>query len=113
MRGSEVSFEFVGRRSALAEIERYLSAARGGTPQLAVLEGATGSGKTKLLQQLADRHARSTVWRARGTKWESPCDFAVLEQLLRTPLATEDPGTIAATVLDRVARRTPDDSTVL
>jgi DNA-binding CsgD family transcriptional regulator len=113
MKGFEVSCEFVGRRSTLAEIERCLSAARAGTPQLAVVEGSTGSGKTTLLQQLADTHARWTVWRARGTKWESARDFGVLEQLLRTPIAIDAAGTIATTVLEHVARRTPADSTVL
>ncbi len=55
MRGVVNDEPFVGRRAELARYEAALATAAGGTPQLLVLGGDAGVGKSRLLRRLADR----------------------------------------------------------
>src|SRR5919108_841241 len=53
---------FVGRREQLAVLEDAVQRADGGEPQLVVVGGDAGMGKTRLLGQLADRVAETDAW---------------------------------------------------
>jgi len=53
---------FVGRDSELAAIEDQLERARQGTGRLVLVEGQSGGGKTKLLEELAQRSAERGIW---------------------------------------------------
>jgi two-component system sensor kinase len=53
---------FVGRDAELAAIEGQLERARQGTDRLVLVEGQSGGGKTKLLEELAQRSAERGIW---------------------------------------------------
>jgi PAS domain S-box-containing protein len=57
---------FVGREAELAAIEAQLERARAGRGGLVLVEGESGGGKTKLLEELAQRSAEHGVWVLRG-----------------------------------------------
>ena len=57
---------FVGRDEELAAIAAELDAAREGRGGLVLIEGESGGGKTKLLEELAQRSAEHGVWVLRG-----------------------------------------------
>ena len=57
---------FVGREAELAAIEVQLDEARHGRGRLVLLEGESGGGKTKLLEELAQRSAERGIWVLRG-----------------------------------------------
>ena len=57
---------FVGREAELAAIEVQLDEARHGRGRLVLLEGESGGGKTKLLEELAQRSAERGNWVLRG-----------------------------------------------
>ena len=57
---------FVGREAELAAIEVRLDEARHGRGRLVLLEGESGGGKTKLLEELAQRGAQRGIWVLRG-----------------------------------------------
>jgi DNA-binding NarL/FixJ family response regulator len=71
---------FVGRQTDLAFLWARLEAARGGSPQLVLLTGAAGIGKTALLAAFlasTDHH----VVRASGDNLEAGLAYGVIEQL--------------------------------
>ena len=57
---------FVGREAELAAIEAEVGRAREGRGGLVLVEGESGGGKTKLLEELAQRSAERGVWVLRG-----------------------------------------------
>ncbi|MBV9124793.1 MAG: AAA family ATPase, partial [Planctomycetes bacterium] len=57
---------FVGRKVELAALEAQVERACEGQGGLTLLESASGDGKTRLLDELAQRHARQGVWVLRG-----------------------------------------------
>ena len=57
---------FVGRDDELAAIEAELEQAREGRGGLVLVEGESGGGKTKLLEELTQRSAEHGVWVLRG-----------------------------------------------
>ncbi len=61
---------FVGREAELAEIEALLAAATAGHGGLVLLRGEPGVGKTRLLDELAERARRRGVAVAWGRCWE-------------------------------------------
>ena len=72
----------VGRDDELMVLERALGAAVEGQPQLVVVEGAAGIGKSALLRAFARSVAdRVTVLRASGDEGEQHLDFGLIEQL--------------------------------
>ncbi|HVL05787.1 MAG TPA: response regulator [Acidimicrobiales bacterium] len=57
---------FVGREAELAVIEVEVGRAREGRGGLVLVEGESGGGKTKLLEELAQRSAERGLWVLRG-----------------------------------------------
>jgi len=57
---------FVGREAELAAIQTELDQARNGRGALVLVEGESGGGKTKLLDELTQRTAEHGVWVLRG-----------------------------------------------
>ncbi len=57
---------FVGRHDELGAIEAELEEARAGRGGLVLVEGESGGGKTKLLEELVQRSAEHAVWALRG-----------------------------------------------
>jgi DNA-binding CsgD family transcriptional regulator len=81
------------RETELAQLRKLIKAARGGDGQLALVEGAAGIGKTRLLEEAAKiaRAAGSEVLRARGVEPEQEFAFGVVRQLFERTLATQSP----------------------
>lgn len=73
---------FVGRHAALLRLERALDRARAGEPQLVVVEGPAGIGKTALVNRFLTAAQVSRTLRASGDETESGLAFGVLDQLL-------------------------------
>ncbi|HET6861219.1 MAG TPA: AAA family ATPase, partial [Streptomyces sp.] len=73
---------FVGREGALAELAEALRAARAGRPQVVLVEGPAGIGKTALLRHFLAGADTSRVLYASGEEGESELAFGVLTQLL-------------------------------
>ncbi|MDQ3643633.1 MAG: DUF2791 family P-loop domain-containing protein, partial [Actinomycetota bacterium] len=85
---------FVGREAELAAIEVQLDEARQGRGRLVLLEGESGGGKTKLLEELAQRSAEQGIWVLRGQG---------VDQMAQRPLRMLDG------VVQEVVRRAAED----
>ena len=86
---------FVGREAELAAIEAELEQARRGRGDIVLVEGESGGGKTKLLEELAHRSAEHGVWVLRGQG---------VDQMAQRPLRVLDG------VVDGVVRRAAADA---
>jgi PAS domain S-box-containing protein len=86
---------FVGREAELAAIEAEIGRARVGHGGLVLVEGESGGGKTKLLEELAQRSAERGVWvlRGQGVDQMAPRPLRILDGVVEEVLqraATED-----------------------
>jgi DNA-binding NarL/FixJ family response regulator len=99
---------FVGRLTELARLRASLDEARAGRPQLVVLEGPGGIGKTTLLERFVAGENDLTVLRASGEQWEKALlPYGLLDQLVRvastegapSSSAAEDPITVGTRLL--------------
>ncbi len=89
MRGRLTSSHFVGRTSELTELERAAREAASGTPVLALLGGASGIGKTRLVGEFEQRLAGMLVLRGECLEQgEGELPYAPLLSALR-PLVRE------------------------
>src|SRR3954471_3281712 len=68
---------FVGRRPELEELRAALALARGGRPQVVLVEGAAGIGKTALVERFATEAEDVAVLRASGDRSETDLAFGV------------------------------------
>ena len=86
------------RERELAELERCLSLARAGRGALALVEGAAGIGKTRLLREAwrAAGVAGMRVLRGRGAELEREFPYGVVRQLIEPALATSERGELLA-----------------
>jgi DNA-binding CsgD family transcriptional regulator/tetratricopeptide (TPR) repeat protein len=74
--------QLVGREDELAALQRALLSASEGRPQLVLVEGAAGVGKSALLRAFGRSVGDGvTVLRASGDEAEQHLDFGVIEQL--------------------------------
>ena len=85
---------FVGRRAELGVLRACLADARAGRPRVALVQGASGIGKTALLDALLAEAARDpgvVVLRASGDSDERLIAYGLLGQLVRSagPVAAE------------------------
>ena len=73
---------FVGRASELAVLVAAAAAARRGQPQVVLIEGDAGGGKSSLLTRFASGLAGATVLRAGGDEAELLLPYGVVGQLV-------------------------------
>src|SRR5689334_6930217 len=75
---------FVGRAPELTRSRVALDEARAGHPQLVVVEGPGGIGKTTLLERFVAGENDLTVLRASGEQWEKALlPYGLLDQLVK------------------------------
>ena len=86
MGGIGTTGAFEGRERELAILDGLLEAAAAGEPQLAVVRGVSGIGKSALVEAFLAAHPRTSVLRASGAAWEREYDGGVLRQLLGAPV---------------------------
>jgi AAA ATPase domain len=79
--GTTRGFELRGRRREQETLEQVLRDARRGHSRTLVLRGEAGSGKTALLDHLAERASFARVLRAAGVESESELAYSALQQL--------------------------------
>lgn len=113
----EMDVPFVGRDGELTTLVDRLERARGGRPQVVVVEGDPGTGKTALLEAFLDRAPACTVLRAGGEQAEELISYGIVEQLVRDGFgpavelhpADEPPvaGTALVALLDRLGSTGP------
>ncbi|MEV6170993.1 AAA family ATPase [Streptomyces sp. NPDC051954] len=96
-RGNGASF--LGRTDELAELRRLYGEASAGRPQLVVVEGPAGIGKTALVRHFITGTAEGHVLAAAGEEHEADLPYGVLSQLLGRPVHT-DPLTAGAELLE-------------
>jgi DNA-binding CsgD family transcriptional regulator len=73
---------FVGRQAELALVTDGLAVARAGQPQIIVIEGEPGIGKTAFVRQCQDRAEGFTLLEASGEESETSLDFGVVSQFI-------------------------------
>lgn len=88
-RGMDVPF--VGRDGELTTLADHLARVCGGRPQVVVVEGDPGTGKTALLDAFLARAPACTVVRAGGEEAEELVSYGIVEQLVRA-VARVTPG---------------------
>lgn len=103
---------FVGRRAELDNLRAALDQARQGNPQIVVLQGPGGIGKTTLLDRFLNQESDLTVLRVSGEQWENLLPYGLLDQLARVAgnvglllpgadaSAAEQPITVGSRLLD-------------
>ena len=94
---------FVGRAGELAVLEAAAAAARRGQPQVVLVEGEGGAGKSSLLARFAAGLAGAAVLRAGGDEAELLLPYGVVGQLVVSARGADGrPGLLAAELSDRV-----------
>ncbi len=94
---------FVGRAGELAVLAAAAAAARRGQPQVVLIEGDAGGGKSSLLTRFASGLANATVLRAGGDEAELLLPYGVVGQLVASARGTgRPPGLLAAQLSDGV-----------
>ena len=103
---------FVGRTQELAFLRTRLGEARAGRPQLVLLEGPAGVGKSALLTCFA-RTLATPALTASGDEAETFLRFGILRQLLDSRVADwDDPFAAGADLLQLLDRRSGEHPTV-
>ena len=94
---------FVGRADELAVLEAAAEAARRGHPQVVLVEGDAGAGKSSLLARFASGLADAAVLRSGGDEAELLLPYGIVGQLTASARgAGGRPGLLAADLSDRV-----------
>ena len=94
---------FVGRAGELAVLEAAAAAARRGQPQVVLVEGEAGTGKSSLLAQFAAGLAGAEVLRASGDEAELLLPYGLVGQLTASARgAGGRPGLLASELSDGV-----------
>src|SRR3954454_20880707 len=74
---------FVGREKELNILRSTLDHVRAGHPQVVLIEGPAGIGKTALVDRFLDLETDVQVLRAGGERWEALVPYGVVDQLMR------------------------------
>jgi DNA-binding CsgD family transcriptional regulator len=94
---------FVGRAGELAVLEAAAAASRRGQPQVVLVEGEAGVGKSTLLARFASGLAGAAVLRASGDEAELLLPYGIVSQLTASARGTSAwPGLLAADLSDGV-----------
>jgi DNA-binding CsgD family transcriptional regulator len=100
---------FVGREHELAELEAGLESARSGVPQILLLEGRPGIGKTALLSAWIERITDARVCMVSANEFEVDLPFGVLTQLIASPSPTwRDPFAAGVDLLHFLGEQTTE-----
>jgi ATP/maltotriose-dependent transcriptional regulator MalT len=113
---------FVGRQAELRLLRRMLGEARAGRPQVVLIEGPGGIGKTALVDRFIRYESDVRLLRASGERWGALVAYGVVDQLLRvagvraTPvllareqaLPAEEPVSVGAGILELLGDRSED-----
>ncbi|MFF8847925.1 AAA family ATPase [Streptomyces sp. NPDC015127] len=79
----ELQRSLIGRAGEIAALARPISAARSGRPELILVEGPAGIGKTALVEHVLAHHATDAgVLRVAGVSWEPGLPLGIAEQLV-------------------------------
>ncbi|MEU6763823.1 AAA family ATPase [Streptomyces sp. NPDC046853] len=80
----ELQRSLIGRAGESALLARAITAARSGRPQLLLVEGPAGIGKTALVEHaLAQGDCDTGIVRVAGVPWEAGLPLAVADQIVR------------------------------
>jgi len=90
---------FVGRDGELAVLEAAAAAARRGQPQVVLVEGEAGAGKSSLLARFAAGSAGTAALRASGDEAELLLPYGVVGQLTASAAGAGGPPRLVATEL--------------
>src|SRR3954453_1009688 len=74
---------FVGREKELAVLRSVLDQGRTRQPQVVLIEGPAGIGKTALVDRFLELENDVQVLRASGEPWEALVPYGVADQLVR------------------------------
>jgi DNA-binding CsgD family transcriptional regulator len=74
---------FVGREKELDILRSALDQVRAGHPQVVLIEGPAGIGKTALVDRFLELESDVQVLRASGEPWEALVPYGVVDQLVR------------------------------
>jgi DNA-binding CsgD family transcriptional regulator len=104
---------FVGRVEALRSLGEAAAAAASGTPQVVLVEGSAGMGKSSLLTAFRHRLHSASVLAASGDEVETSLEFGVVQQLLDTEATWSDPFVAGAAFLQHLGQLAKDDRAVV
>lgn len=82
---------FVGRVEALRQLDAAAELAADGQPQIVIVKGEAGIGKSALLTSFSDRQKGVTVLAVSGDELETSLEFGLLDQLLGRRKRWKDP----------------------
>jgi DNA-binding CsgD family transcriptional regulator len=74
---------FVGREKELGVLRSAMEQVRAGRPQVVLIEGSAGIGKTALLDRFLALETDAQALRASGEPWEALVPFGLVDQLIR------------------------------
>jgi DNA-binding CsgD family transcriptional regulator len=97
---------FVGRDAEIETLRAVLDRVRAGQPQVVLIEGPAGIGKTALVNRFVQGETDVRVLRASGEPWEARVPYGVVDQL------TRGTGASPATMLAGRERALPVDEPV-
>ncbi|HEY5313349.1 MAG TPA: AAA family ATPase, partial [Pirellulales bacterium] len=90
-RGSITEAAFVGRKVELAQLDAQMLQVRQGNAALVVVEAESGGGKTRLLEEVAQRGRRAGLWVLRGqaTNHAAQRPFQLLDGMVNDLLGAD------------------------
>ncbi len=114
----EESAALIGRNDELNRLAGALAAARAGEPQVVLVEGAAGVGKSALMRSFAGDQADVAVVWAAGDASERAMPLALADQLVRrarggAPLVASQPAQYAAAGLEILGALSEHGGTVI
>ena len=103
----------IGRGYELGVLEDSLAAAATGEPQVVLVEGEAGVGKSSLLRTFCADHPETRTLAWVGDELESHLPFATLDQLLASARTWEDPFAAGAALLSWLGELAVDGSVLV
>jgi DNA-binding CsgD family transcriptional regulator len=106
---------FVGRQPELRVLDERVAAARSGHPQVVIVEGEPGAGKSSLLSRFLGSLSDAVVVEVGGDEAETLLAYGVIDQI-QSGTATEpgiDPMAVGVRLLDRLDQLQADEQVVV
>ena len=92
----------IGRERELALLDEALATAAAGQPQVVVVEGAAGVGKSTLMRGFRDHHRHVAALAWAGDEAETRLSFGMVGQLVDAEGPWADPFTAGADLLTQI-----------